>query len=481
MLSAAVLLAAARGVQLLGVLSVFGVSVADVIGTAGLWRCRDPLMLGGVAVAWLVAPPWLLLQAGEMAGSGSLPAMAAAMPAVLLHTLFGHALLLRLGLLACLVPLTRRRGLAARLTALLLAAAACLTQIDMGHAAAPDGAWQRVAASAHVLAAGAWIGGLLPLVRAIAEDPKRARLVASRFSLLGIVAVALLGAGGLGQALILVGGLPGLLGTAYGVTLLGKTALFAALLALASWHRFSLTPALGGERPERTARRLRRSIAVEALIGAGAIGVAAWLAGLPPGAHEQPVWPLPWQPSPDAWDDPAVANRVIAGLVVCAVAMAAGMGAWRWRRKRMGAGLAVFGLASVAAACVLAVPKLGAFARPAYPTSFFESPTGFTKASVAAGKPLYAALYESCHGKRGFGDGPAASQAARLAPLTGFHLLERSDGEMFWILSAGLKGTAMPGFDASLSEEQRWVVIDYVRFLAGAEPADVALVLHHHH
>jgi mono/diheme cytochrome c family protein len=140
---------------------------------------------------------------------------------------------------------------------------------------------------------------------------------------------------------------------------------------------------------------------------------------------------------------------------------------------------------------VLTIPALRTFAVPAHPTSFFESPTGFTKASVAAGKPLYAAYCASCHGVRGFGDGPAASAPVRPTPLTGFHLLERSDGEMFWILTAGLPhtekphtekpGTAMPGFAASLSEEQRWVVIDYVRFLAGAEPADVALVLHHHH
>jgi mono/diheme cytochrome c family protein len=118
---------------------------------------------------------------------------------------------------------------------------------------------------------------------------------------------------------------------------------------------------------------------------------------------------------------------------------------------------------------------------PAYPTSFFESPTGLTKASVIAGGAVYAASCAACHGPRGFGNGPLLAElAVKPAPLTGFHLLEKSDGEMFWIVSNGL-APGMPGFDTRLTDLQRWSVIDYVRSLAGAEPGDSPAPSHHHH
>jgi mono/diheme cytochrome c family protein len=134
----------------------------------------------------------------------------------------------------------------------------------------------------------------------------------------------------------------------------------------------------------------------------------------------------------------------------------------------------------------LATPELAALLMPAYPTSFYESPTGFTRASVAVGAALYPEHCAGCHGPRGFGDGPVSkSLGVRPGPLTGFHMLERSDGEMFWILTAGVPGAhgklGMPRFSDRLSEDERWALIDYVRALAGAEPDDGAKPVHHHH
>jgi hypothetical protein len=78
---------------------------------------------------------------------------------------------------------------------------------------------------------------------------------------------------------------------------------------------------------------------------------------------------------------------------------------------------------------------------------------------------------------RGHGDGPQAT--GRLAPLSGFHLLARGDGEMFWILTTGRN--AMPGFAARLSADERWAAIDHVRFLAGAVPDAGAAPARHRH
>lgn len=104
---------------------------------------------------------------------------------------------------------------------------------------------------------------------------------------------------------------------------------------------------------------------------------------------------------------------------------------------------------------------------------------------MAAGAALYPEYCAACHGARGYGDGPrATSLRDRPLPLTGFHLLARSDGEMFWLVANGMRDgngeLAMPGSAGDLSEEQIWDLIDYVRTLAGAEPDGNAVPVHHH-
>jgi mono/diheme cytochrome c family protein len=122
-------------------------------------------------------------------------------------------------------------------------------------------------------------------------------------------------------------------------------------------------------------------------------------------------------------------------------------------------------------------PSLSLLTVEAYPTSFQTSPTGFSAASIVRGEAVYAANCVACHGADGAGDGPAAA-GLRIKPadLTMPHIWEHSDGEMFWWLTHGIddpegKGLAMPGFGDTLSADDRWALIDYVR----AHNAGVAL------
>jgi len=41
-----------------------------------------------------------------------------------------------------------------------------------------------------------------------------------------------------------------------------------------------------------------------------------------------------------------------------------------------------------------------------------------------------------------------------------------TDGQLFYWVSYGVQGTAMPAFKDSLSEEERWNVINYLRTFA---------------
>jgi copper transport protein len=92
------------------------------------------------------------------------------------------------------------------------------------------------------------------------------------------------------------------------------------------------------------------------------------------------------------------------------------------------------------------------------------NPVAPDAASLARGDALYRANCSSCHGPHGAGDGPAASSRiddlARQVP-------GRSDGELSWIIERGVAGTQMPGFALTLSEQDRWDLINHLRSTFG--------------
>jgi putative copper export protein len=123
-------------------------------------------------------------------------------------------------------------------------------------------------------------------------SPYAAELAARRFSPLGTVAVFLLAITAAFQFRVLIGGLPGLIGTGYGLTALSKAALFAMLLGLASVNRFHLTPLLATPASKIAKRRLAISIATETGVGLVVVLAAGLLTSLPQAMHMQPIWPL---------------------------------------------------------------------------------------------------------------------------------------------------------------------------------------------
>ncbi len=202
-------------------------------------------------MAVLLGIIWTGMQAAEIAGATMLSETLAALRPVILHTRFGHLVLLR-GLLL----LTACGGLAVRqprpVILLPLTGAALAIQGFLGHAGAVGGgtgATLLASETLHLLAAGAWLGGLLPLFLLISElPPGPATAACHAFSLVGAVAVALIAATALEQSSQWFGGLGPLFGTRYGRIALLKLTLFLLLLALASGQSL---------RPHRTPSRPR--------------------------------------------------------------------------------------------------------------------------------------------------------------------------------------------------------------------------------
>ena len=93
-----------------------------------------------------------------------------------------------------------------------------------------------------------------------------------------------------------------------------------------------------------------------------------------------------------------------------------------------------------------------------------ENPVEATDESIAQGAEIYVANCAVCHGENGEGDGPG-SEALDPPPasLHEDHVQSNSDGALFHIVSEGVKGTGMPPWEGTLSEDERWHVVNYMR------------------
>jgi len=97
------------------------------------------------------------------------------------------------------------------------------------------------------------------------------------------------------------------------------------------------------------------------------------------------------------------------------------------------------------------------------------NPVPATAASIARGQDLYAQNCVVCHGVNGRGDGPlAATLNPRPADLR-VHVSQHTEGQLWLWISDGFPGSAMPAFRASLSDEDRWHLVNYLRSRFGGQ------------
>lgn len=90
--------------------------------------------------------------------------------------------------------------------------------------------------------------------------------------------------------------------------------------------------------------------------------------------------------------------------------------------------------------------------------------------AIAAGAALFHENCASCHGTEADGHGPAATGLVpppanfRSGPVLGQH----TDAYLYWRVTTGKPGTAMPSFHGVLGDTEKWEVVAYLRSLAGA-------------
>ena len=178
----------------------------------------------------------------------------------------------------------------------------------------------------HQLGAAIWIGGIPCFLLALSQVRGAAawRLVSARFSRMSMAGVACIVVSGATMSALYIGSWDGFYGTAYGVMVGAKIAMFLMLLGLGGMN-FLLTERLRAD-PATPMNRMRRFAEVEFGIGIAIFFAAASLTSVPPAvdltqdrvtwpeivARNTPEWPSLSTPRHDSLALPALQQKLDA-------------------------------------------------------------------------------------------------------------------------------------------------------------------------
>src|SRR5208337_1307527 len=234
-----------------------------------------------IVIIFLTTIAWLMLESGEMGGGWVDASSPNTVSTVLFETEFGRVWQWRLGFVAILLGLlmSRRYGnwrVIAFWSALVLASLGFV-----GHGAMQtgvEGLLHRSSHSLHLLAAGLWLGALLPLLACLrvlrhATLGEDVEIALRRFSYLGYVAVATVLITGVANTWFVFEVWPIGLWSSYRALLVAKIGLVAAMLGLAIVNRFVLTPRL--RTSVEAPRQLRVNMIAEVVLGFSAIALVS--------------------------------------------------------------------------------------------------------------------------------------------------------------------------------------------------------------
>lgn len=108
-------------------------------------------------------------------------------------------------------------------------------------------------------------------------------------------------------------------------------------------------------------------------------------------------------------------------------------------------------------------------------TTEIKNPSPRDPESITRGTEIFINYCSGCHGLRADGKGP---QSYSLDPkpknLRNAQFVQHlTDKRIFFSISGGVRGTAMPAFELMLNEEKRWDAVNYVRSLTIDEKMNI--------
>ncbi len=376
-------------------------------------------------------------------------------------------------------------------------------------AATSNAAINSLVETLHVTAMVAWMGGLVPLVlilRTRKPGGVPLSILIPQFSRLALVSVGVLALSGLYTALVEVQTLQALTATTYGLAVLAKSALFLVLFGLGAVNLLVLSPRLA-PLAAAAGQWLYRTVRVELLLGAGVLALAGVLTASIPAldalkAHQA-----------QGYIASSVTDGVNITLRVAPLQIGENEFGVEIQDPRSGTGGSQvllnleppqFDLGITQVETALQNNGQRYSARGSYfpvggnwkvdvilrrtgmddVTHSFDvtvqgatgtaseddtpNPVPADAASLASGKDLYQGQCSSCHGANGNGNGPLASGLnPPPADLTQHAVLGvHPDGQLFDWITSGYPNSAMPAFGDTLSDKQRWDLVNFIRTLA---------------
>jgi mono/diheme cytochrome c family protein len=140
---------------------------------------------------------------------------------------------------------------------------------------------------------------------------------------------------------------------------------------------------------------------------------------------------------------------------------------WRDRARRARRAWATVTGAVMVVACGGYVYAQEQLVGPPVDVTNIRNPNAPDERSLSAGRATYIQNCAICHGESGRGDGPAAAALNPPPADLRVHMAAgHTDGQLFYWISYGFPNTAMPAWQNTLAENERWDVINYIRTYA---------------
>jgi putative copper resistance protein D len=284
------------------------------------------IMRRTIQIAVISAACLVLVEAVNVAMQTAVLSSTLDMPAAaILDANFAVAGFVKMAAAGLLCALLLRRAGAAPLLAVCVAELVAATLTTHARARLDHNALLLGVEFLHQLGAAIWIGGIPCFVMAVGRLSSGTALrdIGGRFSRMSIAGVACLLVSGLTMSVFYIGSWQAFYGTAYGVMVGAKVAMFALLLCLGLGN-FLVTEHLRRD-PAAPVLRLRRFAEIEIGIGFTVFFTAASLTSVPPGVdltqdratwHEvvardfTPTWPRLVSPDHDRLGIPALQARL---------------------------------------------------------------------------------------------------------------------------------------------------------------------------
>lgn len=174
--------------------------------------------------------------------------------------------------------------------------------------------------------------------------------------------------------------------------------------------------------------------------------------------------------SPAATSGGGISVEAVIGiqLAIVAVLLAAFSRYVRDRRPRWASRARLGAIAAAVPGLILVLS--GVFDLTSAAGGPVANPIADTVTSVDRGAVVYQATCARCHGVDGLGGGvDAGTTQVRPPNLRSGHLNQHSDSDIYQWISSGLPG-GMPAWASTLSETDRWDLVNYLRSIDGRGP-----------